>query len=118
MFEECFKMASASVKEFTDQNFQSEVLGSSTPVLVDFWAPWCGPCRKIAPIIDELATAFEGKAKIGKVNIDENQGSAAKYGIQAIPTLLIFKGGNVVKMLQGTVSKARLQEELDGQVGA
>ena len=109
-------MASEKVQEFTDANFDSEVLKSSQPVLVDFWAPWCAPCRKMMPIIDALATDFEGKAKIGKVNIDDNQASAAKFGIQAIPTLLIFKEGRVQKMLQGTVSKQRLQEELDALV--
>ena len=106
-------MAGANVVELTDGNFQSEVLDSEQPVLVDFWAPWCGPCRKIAPMIDELATEYSGAAKIGKVNIDDNQQSAFKYGIEAIPTILIFKGGQPVQRFQGIPAKAKVQEALD-----
>jgi len=106
-------MAAANVLELNDTNFQTEVLGSDQTVLVDFWAPWCGPCRKIAPMIDELAAEYAGAAKIGKVNIDDNQESAFKYGIEAIPTILIFKGGQPVQRFQGIPAKARVQEALD-----
>ena len=106
-------MAGANVHEITDSNFKTDVLGSDKPVLVDFWAPWCGPCRKIAPMIDELALENLGAAVIGKVNIDDNQQSAFQYGIEAIPTIIIFKGGQPVQRFQGIPSKARVQEALD-----
>jgi thioredoxin 1 len=106
-------MAAANVLEITDGNFQSEVLNSDQPVLVDFWAPWCGPCRKIAPMIDELASEYAGAAKIGKVNVDNNQSSAMTYSVDAIPTLILFKGGQPVQRFQGIPAKARVQEAID-----
>ena len=108
-------MASDAVKEFTDDNFDAEVLQSDGPVLVDFWAPWCGPCRQIAPMIEELAS--ENPAiKIGKVNIDDNPGAAQRFGISSIPTLLVFKGGEVAESFVGVRPKAALQEALDSSV--
>jgi thioredoxin 1 len=105
-------MASEAVKEFTDENFDSEVLESSGAVLVDFWAPWCGPCRQIAPMIDELASE-NPEVKIGKVNIDDNPGVAQRFGISSIPTLLVFKGGEVSESFVGVRPKSALQEALD-----
>jgi len=104
-------MASDAVKEFTDENFDAEVLQSDSAVLVDFWAPWCGPCRQIAPMIDELAAENPG-VKIGKVNIDDNPSAAQKFGINSIPTLLLFKNGEVSESFVGVRPKAALQEAL------
>ena len=95
--------------EFTTDNFDTEVLSSESPVVVDFWAPWCGPCRQIAPIIDELANE-NADVKIGKLNVDDGQEVAVKYGIANIPTILLFKGGEVVERVQGVTSKTKLQE--------
>src|ERR1039457_529450 len=92
-------MASPLIVTLTQDNFDAEVLKSSTPVLVDFWAEWCGPCKMIAPVLDELATEFRGKAKIGKVNIDEHQGLATQFGVRAIPTLLVIKNGQIAEQM-------------------
>lgn len=97
----------------TDQNFDSEVLASDKPVLVDFWAVWCGPCQMQSPIIEEVAEAIGEKAKIGKLNVDENPTTAQKFGVMSIPTLLIFKGGTVVKQFIGVQSKETLVGELN-----
>jgi thioredoxin 1 len=96
--------------QVTDGNFDQEVLKSSIPVLVDFWAPWCGPCRAMGPIIDELAGEFEGKVKICKMNVDENSASPSKFGIRAIPTLILFKDGEVVDQTTGAVSKSSIKD--------
>jgi thioredoxin 1 len=96
----------------TDQNFKEEVLNSKIPVLVDFWAEWCHPCRIVGPIVEELATEYEGKLKVGKVNVDQNQ-VAADYGIMSIPSLLIFKDGQVVKSMVGAQSKDNFKKEID-----
>lgn len=93
---------------FTDDNFQAEVLNSDQPVLVDFWAEWCAPCRMLGPVIDELATEFEGKAKVGKVDIDSNRDAAVNYEIQSIPSVLVFKNGTVVNRFVGIASKEDL----------
>jgi len=99
-------------KVFTDQNFQQEVLNSQKPVLVDFWAPWCGPCQMMGPIIEELAEELEGKVVVGKLNVDENPQMAQKYGIMSIPTLLIFKDGQVVEQFVGVQPKEVLKQVL------
>ncbi len=102
-----------NVAELTDADFEEQVINSGEPVLVDFWAPWCGPCRQIAPMIDELASENEGSAKVVKVNIDESAEIAQKYGIMSIPTLIIFKGGEIAEKFVGAKPKAALQEALD-----
>jgi len=99
--------------EFTDQNFDSEVIKSDKPVLVDFWAPWCGPCQMMGPVIDELAKAVEGKAKVGKVNVDEHSETAQKYGIMSIPAIKIFKEGQIVKEFVGVQNLDALKSELE-----
>ena len=106
-------MSAANIVILTDANFEQEVLKSPTPVLVDFWAEWCGPCKMIAPILDELASEYDGKVKVGKVNIDESPSIATQYGIRAIPTLLIFKDGEVAEQVVGLRSKRDLKANLD-----
>lgn len=102
-------MASDKVLTFTDANFDSEVLQSPVPVLVDFWATWCAPCKAIAPTIDALAEDFAGKIKVGKVNVDDNPGTPSKYGVRGIPTILLIKGGQVVEQVVGAVPKSQLE---------
>ena len=100
----------------TDANFESEVLQSSSPVLVDYWAEWCGPCKMIAPILDEVAKEYNGKLKVAKLNIDENQETPAKYGIRGIPTLMLFKGGNIEATKLGALSKSQLAAFIDSHL--
>ncbi len=99
--------------QITDADFDSAVLKSSVPVLVDFWAPWCGPCRALGPVIDELSAEYEGKISIVKMNVDENPSTPGKYGIRAIPTMILFKNGQVVEQVTGAVSKSSLKELLN-----
>jgi thioredoxin 1 len=106
-------MAVKAVHELTDSNFQDEVLNSNVPVLVDFWAEWCQPCRMLGPTIDQLAQEYEGKAKVGKVDTDANRDISVKYGIQAIPTVLLFKGGQVQRKFVGLTSKEQFKSALD-----
>lgn len=102
-------MASDGIIQLSDANFDSEVINSDTPVLVDFWAPWCGPCRAVAPIVEELSTAYEGRLKVGKLNVDENQQTTMKFGIRSIPTLIVFKGGQAIEQIIGAVPKGEIE---------
>ena len=102
--------------EITDSNFEELVLKSDKPVLVDFWAEWCGPCRMVGPVVDELSTEYDGKAIIGKVDVDSNPGISAKYGIRNIPTLLLFKGGEIVDKQVGVAQKSVLAQKIDAQL--
>ncbi len=103
-------MASDKIIEVSDDSFEQDVLNHEGPVLVDFWAPWCGPCKQIAPILDELADEMSGKITISKINIDDNPNTPGKYGVRGIPTLMIFEGGNVQGTKVGAVNKAKLTE--------
>ncbi len=108
---------SDKITNLTTDTFKSAVSTSATPLLVDFWAPWCGPCKAIAPVLDELANEFDGKLSIAKVNIDENESIAAEFGIRAIPTMLLFKGGRVIEQIVGLMPKAALKTKLAAQIG-
>lgn len=103
-----------AVSELTDAQFDELVLKSDLPVLVDFWAPWCGPCRMMTPVMEELAVELDGKAKVYKLNVDEQQATARAYEVQSIPTMIIFKGGEAAKQLVGARPKADLKKELEG----
>jgi len=111
-------MANEYVIEFTDANFHDEVLGADVPVLVDFWAPWCQPCKMLGPTIDELAKEFQGKARIGKMNVDDSRDVPVQFGIQSIPTVLLFKGGQLVRKFVGLqmATKMNLKEAIAEQL--
>jgi thioredoxin 1 len=107
---------SEHIHHVTDDTFEAEVLRSSTPVLVDYWAEWCGPCKMIAPILDEVAQDYAGRLKVAKLNIDDNQGTPPKYGIRGIPTLMLFKNGNMEAMKVGALSKSQLTAFIDSNI--
>lgn len=109
-------MNNSTVIIFNDASFEKEVLQATSPVLVDFWAEWCGPCKMIAPILEELATKYLGKIKIGKLNVDENPSTPAKYGIRGIPTLILFKDGKALETKVGALLKPHLEAFLDGHL--
>ena len=106
-------MASDAIIEVSDANFESEVVNSDLPVLVDFWAPWCGPCRAIAPMVEEISASYAGKIKVGKMNVDENQSTTMKFGIRSIPTLIMFKGGEAVDQIIGAVPKSEIEQVVE-----
>ena len=106
-----------AVLEVSDASFDTEVLQSATPVLIDFWAPWCGPCRAIAPVVEELAGEYAGKAKIVKMNVDDNPATPSRYGVRGIPNLIVFKGGQVHEQIVGAVPKSRLVQALTSAIG-
>ena len=110
-------MASELIKHITDSSFETDVLQSSQPVLVDYWAEWCGPCRMIAPILDEVSTSYEGRLQVAKMNVDENRDIPAKFGIRGIPTLMLFKDGQLAATKVGAMSKAQLTEFINQQIG-
>jgi thioredoxin 1 len=103
-------MGSAGIVELSDSTFDSEVLKSESPVLVDFWAPWCGPCRILAPIVEEIANSYTGRLKVGKLNVDDNQETTMQYGIRSIPTLILFKNGKALDQVIGAVPKTEIEK--------
>jgi len=109
-------MASEFVQTYSDGNFDADVLKASTPVLVDFWAEWCGPCKRLGPTIDQLASEYAGKVTIGKLNVDENPNTAIKFQIRGIPAVMLFKGGQIVDQVVGLVDKAALKQMIDRHV--
>ncbi|MFL1499861.1 thioredoxin TrxA [Pseudomonas sp. O64] len=109
-------MSNDLIKHVTDATFEAEVLKAAGPVLVDYWAEWCGPCKMIAPVLDDIATTYEGKVTIAKLNIDDNQDTPLKHGVRGIPTLMLFKNGNVEATKVGALSKSQLQAFLDANI--
>jgi thioredoxin 1 len=108
-FQGDFGMASADTVELKDSTFENEVLKSDKPVLVDFWAPWCGPCRMIAPVVEEIASSYSGRLKVAKLNVDDNQETTMKFGIRSIPTLILFKDGKALEQIIGAVPKSEIE---------
>lgn len=106
-------MASDAIIELSDSTFETEVVKSDLPVLVDFWAPWCGPCRAIAPLVEEISSSYEGKIKVGRMNVDENQSTTMKFGIRSIPTIIMFKDGEAVDQIIGAVPKGEIERVVD-----